>query len=314
MTDEVAPEPLEVHVDLVEAPTSEPPVVAPPAEVSSAEDRRGLDPWRLVKVGLLSLVGAGLLLLVWLVLLSSLVHARSQRALEQRFVSELVDGVAPVNLPVAPGTPIAVLRVPAIGLDEVVVAGSRSRQLMSGPGHLRTSAFPGQPGASVLFGRSAAYGGPFARLGDLSPGDPIEVTTGQGTVIYRVSTVTRHSGTDASAFVAPRDSLLLVTASPRLVASGRLVVTAEPDGPLHEPGAAVVQPPATNDELGLGGSSLAVVGLLVWLEVLVLVLVAGVVLAFRWRRWPTWVIVAPVVGVAGWLTFEYLSLLLPATL
>jgi sortase A len=300
----------------VSAPDADPePSVGPVTEPRQTVPKgSSIDTRRVVRIGLTTVVAAGLMLLLWLVVLSGLMHSRTQRALEQRFAVELLDGTAPVNQPIAPGTPIALIEAPSIGLREVVVEGSRSRQLAGGPGHLRTSALPGQPGVSVIFGRSTAYGGPFSRLGQLEVGDALEVTTGQGIVSYRVSSVEAYSGTDAAAFNSPANALLLVTAHPRLIGSGRLVALAEPDGPLHPRGAQVVQPAATNDELGLEGSSLAAVGLLVWLEVLLLAIGVTALLAFRWRAWPTWVIAVPVIAATSWLTIEYLSLLLPATL
>lgn len=307
---------LEEPVRTVAEPLPEP---APPAASTLPPTRAAtraarLELTRLARVGLLVIVGIVAGIVLWLVVLSGFAQARTQRALEQQLAGQLRDGTAPVNLPLAPGTPMAILEVPSIGLHEVVVAGTRAQQLADGPGHLRTSAFPGQPGVSVLLGRRTAYGGPFGGLSRLSPGDEVRVTTGQGVTEFRVVSVERFGADDAAAFSSSTSALLLVTADPPLVASGRLVVRAEPVGDLHEPGLRGLQPAPGTDELGLAGISLAAVGLLVWLELLVLALGVTVLLALRWRPWPTWVIATPLLLATAWLTVEHLSLLLPAML
>ncbi len=86
----------------------------------------------------------------------------------------------------APGTPVAHLAIPAIGLETVVVEGTASGVTASGPGHRRDTVLPGQPGTSVIMGRKDTYGGPFSRLHELSTGDVITVVTGQGEHTYEV--------------------------------------------------------------------------------------------------------------------------------
>lgn len=271
-------------------------------------------PRLLLRRGLLVVGLSGLLFTVWLVGLSHLAHARSQEGLERRFRSELANGVAPVNQPIPSGSPIALLEIPALGLREVVVEGTRSAQLASGPGHLRTSALPGQPGVSVLLARRTTFGAPFRRLSDLVVGDSVRVTTGQGVTDYRIVAVTTHPADDASAFVAEPDALLLVTSDPALVASRRVTARAVPVDGVQPGGTRVAQVALSADELGLAGSSRAAVGVLVWLELLVAAAAGGLVLFRRWRRWPAWVLAAPVVGACAWQLCAQLSLLLPATL
>lgn len=267
-----------------------------------------------VRTGLLVLALSVLAFVLWLVTLSGLSYQRSQDALRSQFDAELTDAVAPVNAPVAIGAPVAVLEIPAMGTNEVVVEGTGSAQTVTGPGHLRTSALPGQPGVSVIMGRRAGFGGVFGRLGSLTAGDEIRVTTGQGTFAYRVDSVGQYDPDDAAAFVAEGNAMVLVTSAPPLLASQRLAVKAVADGDLGDRGARVAQAPPDVSELGLGGDAGAAVGLLVWLELLVVAALAAVVLARRWRRWPAWVIAAPVVAATAWMVFEYLALLLPATL
>lgn len=95
--------------------------------------------------------------------------------------------------PLAPGAPVALLRIPALGLREVVAEGTTSEVLMSGPGHRRDTALPGQAGASVIMGRKWGYGSPFNDVHRLPNGARVEVTTGQGKAVYEVTGV-RHPG------------------------------------------------------------------------------------------------------------------------
>lgn len=271
--------------------------------------------WRQVaRRGLLVIALTVVAFVVWLIVISGLVFDSSQDTLRRSFDDQLRDGLAPVNQPIEPGAPVAFLEIPALGMEQVVVEGTTADVTATGPGHLRTSALPGQPGVSVVLGRRATFGGVFGALPQLRNGDAIEVTTGQGTLTYTVSSTTTYPADDAAAFVADGDALLLVTSDPGLVASGRLVVTAEPDGELFERGARVPQSPPTPAELGLGGDWSAAVGLLIWLEIAAVAIVVALLLLRRWYRWPTWVLVVPLLAAVTWLVFQQFALLLPATL
>ena len=48
-------------------------------------------------------------------------------------------------------------------LEQVVVEGTASGDLLAGPGHRRNTVLPGQVGTSAVFGRASTYGAPFAR-------------------------------------------------------------------------------------------------------------------------------------------------------
>src|ERR1700691_1872497 len=75
------------------------------------------------------------------------------------------------HVPLALGTPMALLTIPSIGLREVVDEGTNSQVLLSGPGHLPSTVFPGGLGTSVIYGRASTYGGPFAKISQLRKGD-----------------------------------------------------------------------------------------------------------------------------------------------
>ena len=88
-----------------------------------------------------------------------------------------------------PGDPVAILEIGDVEVQQVVVEGVGPPQTRDGPGHVPGTAGPGQPGNSAIVARRSAFGGPFARLADLEPGDRILVVTTQGETTYEVSDV-----------------------------------------------------------------------------------------------------------------------------
>ena len=53
---------------------------------------------------------------------------------------------------IAPGTPLGVVSIPSIGLDQVFVEGSTSEQTRSGPGLKRDSVLPDRPASRCWSG------------------------------------------------------------------------------------------------------------------------------------------------------------------
>ncbi len=126
-----------------------------------------------------------------------------------------------------PGRPVAVLRIPKIGADEVVVEGVDEPELALGPGHYPGTPFPGEAGNAAIAGHRTTYGHPFYNLDRLQVGDPIEATTVQGTFSYRVVRTLVVSPTDVSVLdPGATPELTLTTCNPRYSASQRLVVQA----------------------------------------------------------------------------------------
>lgn len=85
------------------------------------------------------------------------------------------------------GSPVGILEIEPIGLQQVIIEGADAPTMQNGPGHVPGTAAPGQPGNSVVVGRSALFGAPFADLSKLAVDDLIAVTTTQGQVVYRVA-------------------------------------------------------------------------------------------------------------------------------
>jgi sortase A len=83
-----------------------------------------------------------------------------------------------------PGTPVARLIIPRLGLDEVVVEGVGDDALRAGPGHMTGSALPGDPGNAVI---SAHRDRHFKGLGALAVGDTVITESASGNVTWIVS-------------------------------------------------------------------------------------------------------------------------------
>lgn len=122
--------------------------------------------------------------------LSGLQEQRSQHLLyaEFRGLLDPSSTTAPsIGGSIPDGTPVALLNSPQAGLhDVVVVEGTSSGTLLSGPGHRRDSPLPGQAGQSILVGKGMTAGAPFGNITRLRTGDVLTVRTGQGQFRYRV--------------------------------------------------------------------------------------------------------------------------------
>ena len=139
------------------------------------------------------------------------------------------------------GAVVGKIQIPAIGVDEYVVSGTTEADLSMGPGHYVGTALPGQAGNVDIAGHRTTYGAPFYRLGQMVPGEPIELTTLSGeTLTYVVTgdpTVVSPSDTAILGYFGD-NRLTLTTCTPPFSASHRLVVVAA----LKMPGAAGVRP------------------------------------------------------------------------
>ena len=220
-----------------------------------------------------------------------------QEQLFDRFREELSQATAPVG-PTAYGAPVALVTADALGLrDAVVVEGTSSADLRSGPGHLRSSVLPGQAGTAVLLGKAATFGAPFGRLADLRPGDTVTTTTGQGVFTYTVDRLRRPGDPLPSPPAAGTGRLVLVSAEGSGWRSGFaptsvLYVDATLKGEAQpSPGGL---PAVTAAEKPMGTTTEPLLPLVFWLQGLLVVALAAVWLAARWGRWQAWAVGLPV--------------------
>ena len=84
------------------------------------------------------------------------------------------------------GDVIGRIMAPSIGLDKFIVEGAAANELRSAIGRYRGTAFLGNKGNVALAGHRTTYGAPFGRIGELLPGDKINILTPVGTAIYEV--------------------------------------------------------------------------------------------------------------------------------
>jgi len=136
------------------------------------------------------------------------------------------------------GSVVARLQIPAIGLDQYVVAGTSAAQLSQGPGHYDGTAMPGQAGNVAIAGHRTTHGAPFNRLGQLVHGDRIILTALSGQPFTYVV-----SGTPQA--VSPNDvavlnyfgdnRITLTTCTPEFSAAQRLIVMGQLKQPVATP-------------------------------------------------------------------------------
>jgi len=257
--------------------------------------------------------------IVNLMLFSGLQQAIAQTQLRSLFAEQLEAGTAPVSegtfdgVLLADGDPVARIEIPAISVDQIVVMGTASGVLTKGPGHRRDSAMPGQPGYTVIMGRMTAYGGPFANIQELVPGETISLITGQGEHIYRVIGV-RYAGDIAPPPPrAGQGRLILETARGLpFMPSGVIRVDAElvsDTQPAGQRQTTFWQLPQADKELA---SDTRTVWALVFALQFFVVAVAGAAYSLRLvGKAKTWVVFGPVLLLAGLLVAGQVTLLLP---
>lgn len=241
------------------------------------------------------------------VVFSGLQHQRDLVNGYDQLRSSLAKGETPVGQLdvngdlVTAGTPVALLQIPRLGMSEVIREGTTAAVLRSGPGHRRDTVMPGQAGTSVIMGRQTSYGGPFANLGRLQPGDTMTVTTGQGVASYTVFGLRRAGDPLPATGALGEGRLELVTADgPPLFPTGVLYVDAAQSSAVQPASARVLTYPALpSDERALGSAASG------WpLAIAAMIALAALIAAtvWLWRRWGwrwAWLIGAPVLLAAG---------------
>lgn len=297
-------------VESPEQKTARPPEAGESAEAAPAPAKRAT-PRRPMPV--LQGVGTGVTLLAVLVLsfvgyaygLSGVQEARAQTTQYATFRGQLLQAVAPIGTP-KPGKPVAVLSIPSIGLNRVlVVEGTSGENLTLGPGHRRDTPLPGQVGVSEIYGRRATFGGPFAKLPQLQPGDRIVTVTGQGAANYTVRAVSdRPILNDSSP-----NRLVLVTADSKLLPRHFIEIDAGLTTSAHpDPGN---RPATTAAETALSVDVDALLLTMMWGLALALVSGAAALAWVRFGPWAAYLGAAPVLIAILWNLYENLSALLP---
>lgn len=259
------------------------------------------------------------LLAAWAVLqvllLGGFTHDRAQDGLRDELRLQLSAQTLPTGGYIEPGSPVALLQIPTLGLEQVVVEGTSSADTMSGPGHRRDTALPGQAGISVVYGRATTYGAPFRGLPLLRAGDGLKVTTAQGEYTYRVDRVRRQGDPLPQAPGKGGGRLTLVTTE----GSGALAAISSFETVYVDAtvvGDAAVAPggrPATvpEAEKAMAGDTNALPVLVLYLQGLAAAVVGTVLARRRLPGLALWPIALPVVVMFAWLVVDAAARLLP---
>lgn len=167
----------------------------------------------------LALVGAGLVSTGWPQITGRL-YQRSQAQLRSKLPSV-------ADRPVGQGDGWARLRIPAIGLDAVVIEGVSDGDLRRGPGHYASTAVPGG-GLVGIAGHRTTWGAPFRSLDRLRPGDAIELVAAGSVYRYQVSTPPLDvAPSESSVLYGQGQGLVLTTCHPPGSAARRLIVRSD---------------------------------------------------------------------------------------
>ncbi len=250
-------------------------------------------------------------------ILGTLEHNRDQQVAYDDLRLSMAEGTPPVGpvegKAIALGEPIARMAIPAIGLEEIVLAGTTSGVLRSGPGYRRDTVLPGQAGTSVVMGRRMAFGGPFSAIGQLVAGDEIKVVTGQGEALYKVLGVRRAGDPQPPRLAAGGGRITLITTTgSRFAASGvdrvdaDLVAAAQPAA---TPAFTAATLPA--NERVLGGEPGGLGPAVAWGALLAVGAFFVTGLRTYWGRWQTWVVAIPVLGYLGMEVTDNAARILP---
>lgn len=239
-----------------------------------------------------------------------------------------IGGSAPTETPFAlppKGDPVALIAIPRIGVNQVVVEGVDVDDLRKGPGRYPATQMPGHEGTAAIAGHRTTYGAPFGDLDQLNPGDQIVLTTVQGRFVYKVTETRVVSPDDGSVLqnvvdpAKPGHSLATVTlttcnpkysAAERLVVLGTLVLPPGQSAPL--PKTAVPEDTGSTKIAGLGGETSSRTPAILWGVLAALIGLLWWWWFHRYPRWTTWIIGAVPFLAALFVFYVYLERLLPS--
>jgi sortase A len=279
------------------------------------------------------LIGAGILVLLFVVFEifgTAYLQQRHQAALRSQIDPTHVATRVPTTAPEAPATPItvphetppapsapvAVIDIPKIGLNQVVVQGTGEAQLELGPGHYRHTPLPGEAGNVGIAGHRTTWGHPFYFLDQLAVGDPIYLLTDRGTFLYTVTAVEIVLPTDVDVLdTTATPTLTLTTCNPRYSAEERLVVHAALSSTfvsfaLHPTTPA---PAARSSHVSPGSGQPGVLVSVLWGGVVALMCLGAWFTTTRLRhRWLVYLVATPFVLVGLFFFFDTISAHLPA--
>jgi sortase A len=127
------------------------------------------------------------------------------------------------------GQPLGRLKVPRLGLSVIVVNGTDSATLKSGPGRDPHTYVPGEGELVYIAGHRTTYGAPFAHIDALRRGDRVTFELPYATFEYEITghRIVKANETDVLRSRG-REVLALQACHPRFFASHRWIAYARP--------------------------------------------------------------------------------------
>jgi sortase A len=202
------------------------------------------------------LIGAGVLLLAWVILVwqwqdpfTALYTTWKQHELAQSLSKEfsafqptagmrtlalaaqrdaVASEAATFRRDTHSGQAIGRIVIGRIGLNMVLVDGTDESSLEKGPGRDLRSYMPGQNRLVYIAGHRTTYLAPFSHINDIRVGDYIRLEMPYATFVYRMTTHRIVPSSDMSVLQSPKHELLeLQACHPRFFATHRYIVYAK---------------------------------------------------------------------------------------
>ncbi|MEA9986802.1 hypothetical protein [Subtercola sp. RTI3] len=257
-----------------------------------------------------------------LAILSQLQHYLTQKNLYDTIRVSLAAGSVPIGpvqtneRPWDPGTPLAVLVAPEVGIGhEVIVEGTAAGQTMQGIGHQRDTALPCQAGDSTLMARAASYGGTGTALKGMHAGDVFTITMGEGTCSYQVTGFRNPGDPPPAASTGDQGHLALITGgegselflpTDTVTMDAVLITNSYP-----RPSARILTNSLYDTEAPMASDTSNLFATVLLLELLAAVTLGTVWLWKRWGRWQAWIVGAPAIAAVFLMTSTSANYLFP---
>ncbi len=161
------------------------------------------------------------------------VEATPPKAAEQRALAGLADEreriaylAASLQREAADGSPVGKITIPSIGARFVMVNGTDTSDLESGPGLYRGTTFPGIAGTTLIAGHRTTFLAPFRHIDALRPGQQIKLEMPYGRFLYTVvgHRVVAPTNVKAATANVGYSRLVLSACTPLFSAAKRLLV------------------------------------------------------------------------------------------
>ena len=128
-----------------------------------------------------------------------------------------------------PGQPVGRIKVPRLGLNDVLVTGTDHDSLTNGPGWDTRTYLPGEGKLIYVAGHRTTYSAPFSAIDAMRPGDLVTIEVPYATFVYRVRTHAIVPADDLSRLQSRgREVIALQACHPRFFATQRYIVYADP--------------------------------------------------------------------------------------